>query len=91
MVHQPRQELHRQILEGERRPVKQLEHEGVRRKLRERRDRRMAERAVGVVRHAREFGVRDRAADERFQDLAGDLGVTPPGQRRDLLARENRP
>ena len=27
MIHQPAQELHRQVLEGERRPVEQLEHE----------------------------------------------------------------
>ena len=44
----------------------------------------MAERAVGLVRHAREIGVRDRAADERAHDLAGDLGVGTPGQRGDL-------
>ena len=28
MIHQPREELHRQVLEGERRAVEQLEHEG---------------------------------------------------------------
>ena len=43
MIHQARQELHRQVLEGERRPVKQLEHEGVRRKLHQRHHGRMAE------------------------------------------------
>ena len=29
VIHQPRQELHRQVLEGERRPVEQLEQEAV--------------------------------------------------------------
>ena len=54
----------------------------------ERRDGRMAERAVGVVRHAREIGVGDRAADERAHDLAGDLGIRAAGQRRDLLGEK---
>ena len=58
-------------------------------KLRQRRDRRMTERAVGVVRHAREVGIRDRAADERAHDLAGDFGIGPAGKRGDLLRREN--
>ena len=49
VVHQPRQELHRQILEGERRPVKQFEQEGVGVDLRQRRHRRMAEGAVGLA------------------------------------------
>ncbi len=91
MIHQARQELHRQVLEGERRPVEQLEHEGAGRKLRERRDRRMAERAVGVVRHARQLGSLDCAGDERLQHRAGDLRVRPPGQCRNLLGGENRP
>ena len=38
-----------------------------------------------------EIGVRDRAADERAHDLAGDLRVRPPGERGDLLGRETRP
>ena len=29
VIHQPGQELHREVLEGERRTVKQLKHEGV--------------------------------------------------------------
>ena len=58
MIHQPRQELHRHVLEGERRAVKQLEHERVGVDLDERRHRRMPERAVGLARHAGEVGVR---------------------------------
>ena len=85
VIHQPREQLHREVLEGERRPVKQLQHERVGPKLRERRDRRMAESAVGLVRHAGEVGIRDRAADERAHDLAGNLGVGTAGQRGDLL------
>ena len=62
MVHQAREELHRQVLEGERRPVMELEHEGVGAKLHQRRDRRMVERAVGLVSHARQVRVGDRSA-----------------------------
>jgi hypothetical protein len=91
VIHQARQELHREVFEGERRAVKQLEHERAGRQLRQRRHRRMAERAVGVVRHAREVDVGDHATDERAHDLAGNLRVRPAGQRGDLLVRQNRP
>ena len=89
VIHQPRQELHREVLEGERRTVKQLQHEGAGRKLRQRHDRRMAEGAVGVVGHAREIGVRDGPADEGPHDFAGDLRVRPPGEAGDLFGGEN--
>ena len=91
VIHQPRQELHREVLEGERRTVKQLEHEGAGRKLRERRDRRMAEAAVGIMGHAREIGVRDGPADEGAHDFAGDLCVRPTGETGNLFGRETRP
>ena len=58
VVHQPRHQLHGEVLEGERRPVKQFEHEQARPELGERRGRRMAERAVGLARHAGEIGLR---------------------------------
>ena len=57
VIHQPRHKLHRQILEGERRPVKKLEHEQARIELGERRNGRMAKGAVGFTRHAREIGL----------------------------------
>ena len=60
MIHQPRQELHRQIFEGERRPVKQFEHESVDVELDQRRDRGMTEGAVGLPHHPGEFGFADR-------------------------------
>ena len=43
MVDELGEELHRQILEGERRPVKQFEHEKIGVELSEGRDRRMPE------------------------------------------------
>ena len=57
MIHQPRQKLHRQVFEGERRPVEQFERKGIHAELRERRDRGMAEGAVGLARHAGEIGL----------------------------------
>ena len=86
VVHQPRQQLHRQILEGERRPVEQLEHEQAGRELDERRGRRMAEGAVGLLRHAREVGLGDRVADEGADHLDRDLGVGAAGKAGDGLA-----
>ena len=46
VIHQPRDELHRQIFEGERRPVKQFKRECIDAELRQRRHRGMAERAM---------------------------------------------
>ena len=57
MVHQPRHQLHREVLEGERRAVKQLEHEQAGAELHERHGRRMAEGAIGLARHAGEIGL----------------------------------
>ena len=85
VIHQPREKLHREILEGERRTVKQLQHEGAGRKLRQRCDRRMAEGAVGIMRHAREIHVGNGATDKRSHHLAGSLRVSAPGQPGDLL------
>ena len=91
MIHQPGEELHRQVLEGERRPVKELEHEGVGADLRERRHGRMTECPIGLARHAGEIGFGDRAADERTHDLDRDLGIGPAREARDGVAIESRP
>ena len=80
VVHEPRQQLHGEVLEGERRPVEQLGQEAVRPVLDQWHHGRVAERAVGFARHAGEVGVGERVADERAEDLDGDLGVGPAGQ-----------
>jgi hypothetical protein len=64
VIHQPRDQLHRHVLEGERRAVKQLQHELVRADLVERHHRGMAEGGVGLIGHAAEIGVGDLAAGE---------------------------
>ncbi len=90
-VHQTGEQLHRQVLEGERRPVEQLEHEAVRRELDQRRHGGMAERVIGLPRHARELGILDRAGDEGRNHLAGDLGIGASGEPRDARRVERRP
>ncbi len=91
MIHQPRDQLHRQVLEGERRPVKQFEHEQAGAELHQRRGRRMAEAAVGLARHAREIGFGDAVADKGPDHLDRDLGIRPAGKARDRRAVERRP
>ena len=91
VVHEPAEELHGQVLEGERRAVKQLEHEIARPELHQRRDRRMAEIAVGLARHAGEVVVGDGVADERTDDLDRDLRIGPAGKARDRVGVEPRP
>ena len=91
MVHQPGQQLHRQILERQRRPVEKFQHEAAGRDLHERRDRGMAEARVGIPRHRREGIAPDLAAGEWMDDLDRDLGIGPPGQPRDRVMRDLRP
>ena len=61
------------------------------RELRERRGRRMAERAVGLARHAGEIGFRDGGADEGPDHLDRDLGVRPAGKAGDGFGIERGP
>ena len=91
VIHQPRQQLHRQILEGERRPVEQFEHEQAGAELDQRHGGGMAEGAVGLLRHAREIGLGDGIADERADHFDRDFGVRAAGKAGDGRGRERRP
>ena len=51
----------------------------------------MAERAVGLARHAGEIGLADRVADERPDHLDRDFGIGPAGKAGDRLRLEPRP
>ncbi len=66
---EPRQQLHGDILERQRRSVEQLEQPEPGRELAERRDRLVGEAGVGLVRHLQQIGVgrphRRRSAPER--------------------------
>ena len=83
MVHEPAQELHRQVLEGERRTVKQLEHEVAHAVLHQRRHCGMPEVAIGFARHAGEVVIGDGVAHERPHRLDRHLGIGRAGGIRD--------
>ena len=84
-VHQPRHHLHGEILEGKRRPVKQLEQPARRRNLAERRDGRMMEAAIGFVEHGFEVGEARIALEIRAHDAVG--GFAHNRARRGLRSR----
>ena len=90
-VHQAGQQLHGHVLEGQRRPVEQLQHPQAAVDLHQRRHRRVAEAGVGVARERDQLGARDRAAGERLQQGDGDLGERLAGEARDRLGRNLRP
>ena len=91
MIHQPRQELHGEILEGERGPVEQFEQERIDVELRDRRHRRMAEGAVSLASDAGEVGNRDLVAGERLDHFDRHLGIGPAGKSGDGFGRKSRP
>ena len=91
VIHQAGEQLHRQILEGERRPVEELEDEGVGCDLRKRRHGGMLEGRIGLARHAGEISVSDGAGRKGTQHLDGDLGIGPSREARDGRVVETRP
>ena len=90
-VHQPRHHLHGEVLEGERRPVKQLEQPARGRNLPERRDGRMMEAGIGVVEHG--FKVcRARVAFKiGAHDAVSGFRIVEAGEGFDLGRRKTRP
>ncbi len=88
-VHQPPQPLHGEILEGEGRPVEQLEQEEIAVELGQRRGRGVAEAGVGVARQTRRARRREILADERRDDAGRRLGVGQPGEGANRLGRES--
>ena len=91
VIHQPRDQLHRDVLERQRRAVEQLQHELIGPDLVERHHRRMAEGRVGFVRHAAEIGVGDFARGERPDHVDRDFPIGPAEKSGDGLGRELRP
>ncbi len=87
MIHQPRDQLHRHVLERQRRAVKQLQHELIGTDLVERHHGGMAERGIGLVGHAAEIGVRDFAADKRADHIDRDFPIGPAEKPGDGLRR----
>ena len=82
VVHEPAEELHGQILEGQRRSMEQLEHEIAHPELRQRGDRGMAEISIGLPRHAGEVVLGDGVAHEGPHHLDRHLRIGPSGKAR---------
>ena len=87
VIHQPRDQLHRDVLERQGRAVKQLQHELIGAGLVERHHRRMTERGVGLIGHAAEIGIGNFAGDERPDDLDRDFPIGPAEKSGDGLRR----
>ena len=85
MIHQPRDQLHRDVLERQRRAVEQLQHELIGTDLIQRHHRRMAEGGVGFICHATEIGVGDFARRERLDHVDGDFPIRPAEESGDGL------
>ncbi len=64
VIHHPGEELHRHVLERQRRPVEQLEHEVPGLELHKRRHGRVTEGGVGLIDDAAKLGVGDFTLDE---------------------------
>ena len=76
VVHQPRDQLHRDVLERQRRAVKQLKQELIRSDLVERNHGGMAERGIGLVGHARRDRRRKSRRRQRDESLRRRLPNT---------------
>ena len=77
--HRPDQ-LQRQILEGEGRPMKELEEPEVLVELYQRGHRGMAEPAIGRGGELLQFAGREGVAGEQSDDVGGDLGIGQAGK-----------
>ena len=77
MVHQPRDQLHRHVLEGQGRAVKQLEQELMGTDLAERNHRGVAEGGVGLIGHAAEIGIGNLVADKRADHIDRHFPIWP--------------
>ena len=89
-VHRAPQPLHGEILEGEGRPVEQLEHEQVGVDLGQRRGRGVAEAGIGVARQAGEFVGRKILADERRDQPGRRFRIGQTGEGADRRRGERR-
>ena len=84
-------ELHREVLEGERRPVKQFQQEQIGPDLDERAFRFVPEPLVGIMSHGTELIFGKRLAREQLHDAIGDFGIRFARQSDKILARDCRP
>ena len=90
-VHQPRNDLKREVLEGERRTVEQLEQPGRGPDLAERRHGGVMEAAIGLLQHRPEIGEAGIAFEIGTHDAIGGFGIIETGEACDLAPVEARP
>ena len=90
-IHHAGQELHGHVLEGQRRSVEELEQPLIGIELLERRDRGMAEGAIGSLDHRFQIGFRHRIAGEFLDHREGHFRIGPAAQGQKLALREFRP
>ena len=83
-------QLHGEVLEGQRGPVEQLQQEVVGAKLDKRRARVVAEARIGAGDDVGQFRIGESVADEGAHDAEGGLFVAQPRQRRDVARRHLR-
>ncbi len=91
IIHQPRDQLHRDVLERQGRAMKQLQHELMGPDLAQWNHRGMAEGGVGLIGHAAEIGVGNLIADKRADHVDRDLPIRPAEKSGDGFHRELRP
>ncbi len=91
VIHQPRQHLHGDILERQRWPVEQFQHEFARPGLHQRTYGGVMERGIGLACDRRDLVLGDFAGNERRHDPACDLVIGPPAHGADVGRRELRP
>ncbi len=91
VIHQPRDQLHRDVLERQRRAVKQLQQELIGPDLIERNHRGVTECGVGLVGHAPEIGVGNLVTDKRADHIDRDFPIGPAEKSGDGLGRKLRP
>jgi hypothetical protein len=83
-------QLHRKVLEGQRRPMEQLQQEMVRPQLHHRCPRPVPEPRIGAVNRPPELRIRKRITHEGPHHPERDLLIRQPRQRRDLARRHHR-
>ena len=91
VIHEAREELHRNVLEGERRAVEQFEDRQAGSDFDERRHLGRVEGRVGVGRHAPQLIARDLVAREGMNDVDRDLDERLFAKRRDRVGRQRWP
>ncbi len=91
MIHQAGEKLHRHVLEGQRRPVKEFQHEFVGARLDDRTDGFVAESTIGFTDDAGEGRLVDLAPEKRREQPHCQIGIRETTHGADFGLAELRP